>query len=141
MSDSDFDAVTAASTRWMQAWMDQDRATLDGFLGPDFALIISTVPTKPFERSDWLETAVTAYVCTRFGYEGVHCRHISDDVVAMSAIADFDATIGGIDRSGRYFVTDLWRRAAGSSHGWQITARYSSRPGEPDASVRALVER
>lgn len=59
----------------------------------------------------------------------------------MSAIADFDATIGGIDRSGRYFVTDLWRRAAGSAHGWQICVRYSSRPGEPGASVRALLER
>ena len=141
MSDADFDAVVAASTRWMQAWMDQDRATLDGFLGPDFALIVSPVPTKPFERSDWLKTAVTAYVCTRFAYEEVHCRRISSDLIAMSAIANFDATIGGIDRSGRYFVTDLWRRAAGSANGWQICVRYSSRPGEPDASVRALLER
>jgi hypothetical protein len=140
-SDADFGAVVAASTRWMQAWMDQDRATLDAFLGPDFALIVSTVPTAPFKRSDWLETAVTAYVCTRFAYEGVHCRRVSADLIAMSAIADFDATIGGIDRSGRYFVTDLWRRAPGSAHGWQIGVRYSSRPGEPDASVRALLDR
>lgn len=141
MSESDFDIVTAASNRWMQAWMDQDRPTLDAFLGPDFTLIVSTVPTKPLGRSDWLGTAVTAYVCTRFAYDGVHCRRISDDVIAMSAIADFDATIGGVDRSGRYFVTDLWRRARGSAHGWQIYARYSSRPGEPDASVRALLDR
>ena len=140
MSDADFDAVVAASTRWMQAWMEQDRATLDAFLGPDFALIVSTVPTKPFERSGWLETAVTAYICTRFAYEDVHCRRISGDLVAMSAIADFDATIGGVDRSGCYFVTDLWRRVAGSAHGWQVCARYSSRPGEADASVRALLE-
>ena len=140
MSNADFDAVVAASTRWMRAWMDQDRATLDGFLAPDFALIVSTMPNKAFERSDWLETAVTAYVCTHFAYEDVHCRSISSDLVAMSAIANFDATIDGIDRSGRYFVTDLWRRAAGA-HGWQICVRYSSRPGEPDASVRALLER
>jgi ketosteroid isomerase-like protein len=101
MGDADFDAATAAATHWMQAWMDQDRATLDAFLAPDFELIVSTVPTKPFRRSDWLETAVTAYVCTRFVYEDAHCRPISDDLVAISAIADFDATIGGIDRSGR----------------------------------------
>lgn len=141
MSEPDFDAVVAASTCWMRAWMDQDRATLDAFLGPDFALIVSTVPDKPLERFDWLEMAVTAYVCTRFEYEGVHCRHISSDVVAMSAIADFDAAIGGVDRSGRYFVTDLWRRAPSSEHGWQICARFSSRPGEADASVSALLER
>lgn len=141
MSDPDFDHVVAASTRWMQAWMDQDRTTLDAFLGPDFALIVSTVPTKPLERSDWLETAVTDYVCTRFAYEGIHCRRVSANVVAMSAIADFDATMSGIDRSGRYFVTDLWRRTAGSAQEWQICVRYSSRPGEPDASVRALLDR
>jgi hypothetical protein len=141
MNDGDFDAVVAASTRWMQAWMDQDRETLDAFLGPDFVLVVSTVPDRPMERTDWLETAVTAYVCTRFAYDGVGCRRISGDVVAMSAIADFDATIGGIDRSGRYFLTDLWRRAPDSPHGWTVHARYSSRPGEPDASVRALLDR
>jgi hypothetical protein len=141
VSNSEFDAVVAASTRWMQAWMDQDRTTLDALLGPDFALIVSTVPEKPFVRSDWLETAVTAYVCTRFAYEGIHCRRASADMVAMSAIANFDATIGGIDRSGRYFVTDLWRSVPDSPYGWQICVRYSSRPGDPDASVRALLER
>ena len=141
MSTAEFDAVIAASTSWMQAWMDQDRAVLNSFLAPDFALIVSTVPTRPFERSDWLETAVTAYVCTRFAYEEVHCRRVFDGLIAMSAIANFDATIGGFDRSGRYFVTDLWRRTVGSTQGWQICARYSSRPGEPDASVRALLER
>jgi hypothetical protein len=46
MSDVDFDAVIAASTRWMRAWMDQDRGRLDAFLGPNFALVVSTVPTK-----------------------------------------------------------------------------------------------
>lgn len=141
MTDPEFDVVVTASTRWMQAWMDQDRATLDGFLAPDFALIVSTVPTKPFGRRDWLETAVKAYVCTRFAYNGVHCRRVSDDLISMSAIADFDAAIDGIDRSGRYFVTDLWQRTSSSGHGWQVCARYSSRPGDLDASARALLKR
>lgn len=43
----------------------------------------------------------------------------------MSAIADFDATMAGIDRSGRYFVTDLWRR---TDLGRQVCARYSRGP-------------
>ena len=141
MNDPDFDAVIAASNRWMRAWMEQDGATLDGLLGADFALIVSAMPDKPMERPDWLATAVTAYVCTRFAYDSVRCRHISGDVVAMSAIADFDAAIDGIDRSGRYFVTDLWRRAPDRPHGWTVHARYSSRAGEPDASVRALLDR
>ena len=135
-NDEDFAAVQRLSRQWMDAWMAQDRATLDCFLAPDFALIVSSVPTHPLERSNWLEIAVDAYVCTRFDYSGIHCRRISADLVAMSAIADFDATMAGIDRSGRYFVTDLWRR---TGSGWQVCARYSSRPGEADASVKALL--
>jgi hypothetical protein len=137
MSDADFDEVLDTSRRWMQAWMDQDREVLDSILAPDYALVISTIPTVPFERPAWLETAVGAYVCTRFVYDGVHMRRVADDLIIMSAIADFDATIGGIDRSGRYWVTDVWRR---SDDGWKICARYSYRPGGPDASVRALAE-
>lgn len=135
--DNDFDAVRAVSERWMQAWLEQDRATLDALLAPDYALIVSTSPTQPFPRAAWLDTAVGDYVCTRFTYDDVSLRRIGDDVIAMSAIADFDATIAGVDRSGRYFVTDLWRRTGG---GWQVAARYSSRPGEVDASVRAMIE-
>ena len=135
-NEEDFDTVERLSRQWMDAWVAQDRAKLERFLAPDYALIVSTVPTHPLERSNWLETAVDAYVCTRFEYDGIHCRRISKDLVAMSAVADFDATMAGIDRSGRYFVTDLWRRA---DTGWQVCARFSSRPGEADANVRALL--
>jgi hypothetical protein len=129
------------STRWMRAWMDQDRATLEPFLAPDYALIISTVPTHRFDRANWLDTAVGPYVCTRFAYDGVQVRELGAGIAIMSAVADFDATMAGIDRSGRYFVVDVWRRVEGSPHGWQVSARYSSRPGQADASVKAMVER
>ena len=135
--DSDFDEVLATSKRWMKAWMDQDRATLESILAPDYELVVSTIPTAPFHRQSWLETAIGPYVCTRFEYDGVHMHRLGDEIVVMSAIADFDATIGGIDRSGRYWVTDAWRRAGDR---WLVCVRYSGRPGEPDASVRALAE-
>ena len=131
-----FVAVQRVPRQGMEEWMGQDRTALDRFLAPDYAMIVSTVHTHPLERCNWLGIAVDAYVCTRFEYEGIHGRRISADLVAMSAIADFDATMAGIDRSGRYFVTDLWRR---TDSGWQVCARYSSRPGEADASVRALL--
>ena len=137
-NDEDFMAVQRLSKQWMDAWIAQDRDTLDGFLAPDYALIVSAVPTYPFERANWLDTAVDAYVCTRLEYDGIHCRHISADLVVMSAIADFDATMAGIDRSGRYFVTDLWRR---TESGWQVCARYSSRPGEVGPSTQALLSK
>lgn len=132
----DFADVELQSRQWMKAWMGQDRAALEPFMADDFALIVSTVPDLSFERENWLQTAVTAYVCTRFAYENVQLRRVGDDMIAMSSIADFDATMAGVDRSGRYFVTDLWRR---ENEAWKICARYSSRPGEVDDSVRAII--
>jgi uncharacterized protein DUF4440 len=132
--------IEQLSNAWMQSWIDQDRAALEEFLAPDYALVISSVPLHVFVRANWLETAVGPYVCTRFSYDAVQVRDLGNGTAVMSAIADFDATMDGIDRSGRYFVTDIWRHAANGLHAWQVCARFSSRPGDADASVRAMTQ-
>lgn len=135
-TDSDFAAVRATSDRWMRAWVDQDLAALDGFLAPDYTLIIGNAATARVSRAEWL-AMIPRYVCTRFAYHEVQCRAL-DDLVLMSAIADFDASVDGVDRSGRFFVTDAWRRAGA---GWQVAARYSTR-AEParDASLERMFD-
>lgn len=119
---ADFAAVRATSERWMRAWVDQDLGRLDAFLAPDFALIIGNAPGACVSRGDWL-AMVPRYVCTRFAYHDVQCRAL-DDLVLMSAIAEQQASVDGADRSGRFFVTDAWRR---TGDGWQVAARYSTR--------------
>lgn len=133
--------IQELSKAWMQGWIDQDREVLEQFLAPDYALVVSSVPLHLFDRANWLETAVGPYVCTRLSYDGVQVRSLGNGIAVMSAVADFDATMAGIDRSGRYFVTDIWRRLSDSPHTWQVCARYSSSPGEADASVRAMTAR
>lgn len=134
LTPADFAAVRAASERWMRAWVDQDVAALDAFLAPDFTLIIGNAPAACVSRAEWL-AMIPRYVCTRFAYHEVQCRAL-DDLVMMSAIADFDATVDDADRSGRFFVTDAWRR---TGEGWQVAARYSTR-AEPagEASLERM---
>lgn len=130
----DFAAVRAASERWMRAWVEQDIGRLDAALAPDFTLIIGNAPAACVPRADWL-AMVPRYVCTRFAYHDVQCRAL-DDLVVMSAIADFDAAVDGADRSGRFFVTDAWRR---TGDGWQVAARYSTRAEPaPEASLQRM---
>ena len=136
MSDASFDLVVQTSKRWMQAWMDQDRAKLEDMLTDDYSLIIASAPGERFERPQWLEIAVGPYRCTRFSYEDVQVREVAPDVLAMSAIADFDATMNGVERSGRFFVTDLWRREDGR---WKVCARFSSPLQDDAASIREMV--
>jgi ketosteroid isomerase-like protein len=122
------------SSQWMQAWMDQDRAALEVLLAPDYSLIVSSLPDQRFDRKTWLDTAMGSYRCTKFGYRNVQVRDLGS-VAAFSAIADQVAQLGGTDRSGSYWVTDIWRNG---EDGWQVCARYSSRPEEQALSTEAL---
>lgn len=134
---SEFAAVRAASDRWMRAWVDQDVAVLETSLAPDFTLIIGNAPGNIVTRAQWL-AMIPRYVCTRFAYRDVQLRTL-DALVLMSAIADFDASVDRVDRSGAFFVTDAWRRAADGA--WQVAARYSTRaqPG-PEPSIARMFE-
>jgi hypothetical protein len=108
---ADFATVRTASERWMRAWVDQDLAALDGFLAPDFTLVIGNAPGACVSHGEWL-AMVPRYVCTRFAYHDVQLRAL-DDLVVMSAISEQQASVDGVGRSGRFFVTDAWRRAGG----------------------------
>jgi hypothetical protein len=135
-SSKDFDDILSASERWMRAWRDQNAKTLESLLAPDYSLVVASAPHFAFDRSSWIELATGSYVCTRFAYEHVQFHRLSDEIVAMSAIADFDASLGKEDRSGRFFVTDLWRKTPA---GWQVCARYSSPPSEIDRTVTLMI--
>lgn len=132
----DFDEILSASERWMGAWQDQDRSELEELLAPDFALVVASAPHYSVERDSWIELAVGPYVCTRFSYEHVQFHQLSAEIVAMSAVANQDAALGKEDRSGRFFVTDLWRRTGTI---WQVCARYSSPPTERDRTITYMV--
>lgn len=122
------------STQWMRAWMGGDRAALEAMLAPDYALIVSAMPTRPMDRRTWLDTC-ERYRCTAFAYDQVQVRDLGG-LAAMSALATQTASLDGVDRSGRFWLTDLWR--PGGPNGWQVCARYSSWPEVSGASSAAL---
>jgi ketosteroid isomerase-like protein len=126
--------ITELSTRWMRAWMDNDRATLEAMLAPDYALIVSSLPGRRMDRATWLATC-ERYRCTAFAYRDVQVRDLGG-LAAMSAIADQSASLDGVDRSGSFWLTDLWR--PGGANGWQVCARYSGAPEPTGASAAAL---
>jgi ketosteroid isomerase-like protein len=57
------------------------------------------------------------------------------DLAIASFIADLAARVRGAERSGKYFITDVWRHRDGA---WRVVGRYSSRPEEASSSTRAL---
>ncbi|RST31318.1 nuclear transport factor 2 family protein [Sphingomonas ginkgonis] len=117
--------IEAVAIEWMQAWVRSDAATLEKFLAPDFALIVSATPNHRLERTNWLNTACTRYRASEFRYRDVQVRDLGDGIAAMSSIAEFKAEIDGDPRTGPLFLVDVWRRMEGC---WRVCTRYSSAP-------------
>jgi hypothetical protein len=135
---TDIAAIIAdRSNRWMQAWVEQDRATLEDSLASDFALIVSANPTQLFPRDRWLATC-DVYLCSSFAYRDVAVRELAGGLAVMSSIADQQASLNGVDRSGAFFLTDVWRLEGDGQ--WRVCARYSSHPEPSGASARAVGE-
>lgn len=127
--------IEERSTHWMQAWVAQDRATLEDSLAHDYALIVSAMPGRQMDRALWLATCDT-YRCTAFRYRDVQVRELAPGLAVMSAIAEQQAAMNGVDRSGAFFLTDVWRREPDGA--WRVCARYSSHPEPVTASSETL---
>lgn len=117
----------------MAAWVAGDRSALEEILAPEFALIVSGRPRELFPRDAWLQAALGGYTATAFRYRDMQVR-VFTDVAVVSSIGEQQATAFGQDRSGTFFLTDVWCRRNGT---WQVIARYSSHP-EPASSAASL---
>ena len=126
------------SNRWMQAWRECDRATLDAILAPDFELVSSALPACRFDRQTWLTAALGPYRCRVFRYRDVQVRDLGGGYALMSAVGGQIAEVAGVDRSGAFFLTDVWRGTAAGN--WQVCARHTSHP-EPAGEAAAVLAR
>lgn len=133
---ADADALAGLQSAWMQAWIDRDRPTLEAILDEDFVLTVSANPSAPVTRSRWL-AATETYLATDFSYDWMHVR-LFGDMAVVASTATQTASVGGQDRSGTFFLTDVWRKTDGR---WRVAARHSSRPETGSDSSEKLLER
>ena len=132
--EADVRQLQSLSVEWMEAWKAGDIARLEAILAPEFALVVSAALSKALPRSEWLRLAVGGYVCRSFRYKQQHVRVLGEYAVVAS-VFEQEASVKGQDRSGEFFLTDIWRRHSGS---WQVVARYSSKPEPVSTSSSAV---
>lgn len=119
---------------WMEAWRQLDATTLENILADDFVFTLSTDPARPYSRADWMRLALGSYTCETFAYENMAVRLLDTYAVVCSHLVQ-QASIGDTDRSGRFLLTDIWRR---DGETWKVISRYSSYPEPASASTEAL---
>lgn len=98
----------------MDAWIAHDRAALERFMAPDYALVGAAFAGRAMERARWLEVAIGSYVAQSCTFADPLVRLVSAGsprVAAMDAVWTQVAHNGERDLSGRYWITDVWREA------------------------------
>lgn len=118
---------------WADALIRQDTTRLQRLLAPEFALVASANAEQPMFRRDWF-ALLPRYRTQALTIDRLTVRVLRDVAIA-SFVTDLRATVAGVDRSNRLFVTDVWRNG---SAGWQVVARYSSTPEPARAATTEL---
>lgn len=108
----------------------RDHRSLDErFLDGNYALRISDDPARKISRKDWLAT-LDVYIVKSWQMRDFELREFGD--VAITSLVLFqEAEVRGVDRSGDFFLTDVWVQNTPGAHrleaaNWRIAARYSS---------------
>lgn len=115
--------------RWMRAWVGRDSRTLKALTSRKFRLLIGSEPCVILDAASLMEAASSRFICTsyRFG-DSIYARHLGSVAVFATHI-DLQTTLDGRDWSGRFWITDLWRKTR-VRRNWQMVERVLSRPEE-----------
>ncbi len=107
---------------WMDAWVRDDRVTLEAILAPEFTLA-SARTNRLVDRAGWLALLDTVKG-ESFTYDEVRVDLFGDAAVVHSRSTQ-SARVGDQRWDGAFVLTDVWIRRDGR---WQVVARHSSTP-------------
>jgi hypothetical protein len=131
----DIDPALTESLRQLEqqfgeASMHGDTQVVDRLMGADFTLRVGDAPERSVLRvlrEDLRPYPTRAYKIESFEERHHAARKLTNDLAVMSLLLSQKATFDGRDRSGDFYVVDIWRKTA---RNWQIIARYSTPLGK-----------
>lgn len=124
--------LIALERAWASAMQTRDLTQLNNLVTDDFFVTIAVqgMPLQVTPRERWL-SVMPSYEIQEMTFDDIRAS-VYGDVGIVSLIWTQRALINGSERSGTFFITDIWRNTA---TGWRVAERHSSRP-EPANSAR-----
>lgn len=107
--------------RWQKAIEDRDVEAARSCLADDYALQLVQPVRAAIGRAQWL-AALPDYVVSSYQVED-QVVDIDGDLAVVLHRARMQATVSGVDRSGIFVITDVWRRDGGA---WKVWRRHST---------------
>ena len=120
--------IVELEKQWSEAIQRRDADQMSRFLADSYFLAIGVqdLPVQIVPRERWLE-ALRFYEIESLTIDDIRVQVYSNVAVVLMLWTQ-RATVGGQDRSGQFFITDVW---VNQDEGWRVTERHSSRPEQP----------
>jgi len=100
-------------------------AGLSPLLAEDFAFRTARSGGATIGRAEYLQQRLNDHSLRSFRVRRMDVRQFRD-VAIVNFLYYQEATSGGKDLSGDFFITDVWQK---TDAGWKLSARYSAGPG------------
>jgi len=110
-----------AMTEFQRCIVERDADAAAEVLDADYALVLVQPVAAVVPRDRWLAT-LPDYVVHSYDVQE-RLIDVDGDVAAVLHRAHMQATVGGVDRSGIFVVSDIWRRRDGQ---WRVWKRHST---------------
>lgn len=128
--------IETMENRWMRAWVQRDLKALKGLTARDFTLLVGSKPPVVLDSRSWLEAAPSRWLATSFRFGDMYASDVGG-LALFTAQLELKSTVDGTDWSGRFWVTDLWRKGRVRRR-WRLAGRVISRT-EEDAKVPGAI--
>ena len=110
-----------AMTEFQRCIAERDVEAAAVVLDADYALVLVQPVAAVVPKDRWLAT-LPDYLVHSYDVQEQFID-VDGDVATVLHRAKMHATVGGVDRSGVFIVTDIWRRRDGQ---WRIWKRHST---------------
>ena len=119
---------------WANAMRTRNLEELNRLVTDDFFVTIAVqgMPIQTTQRERWL-TSMPNYDIREMQFDDIRAV-VYGDVAVATLIWTQRAFVNGNERSGTFFITDIWRKIGDD---WRVAERHSSRP-EPAAAARPV---
>ena len=128
--------IETMENRYMRAWVQGDSKALRSLTARGFILLMGSKPPMILDSRSFIEAAAERWRVSSYRFGDIYVREVGGLGLFASQI-EVKATMDGGDWSGRYWVTDLWKKGR-IRRGWRLAQRVVSRV-EDDKQVAAAI--
>ncbi len=124
--------------RFMRAWMRRELGEIRRLASRDFMMIAAAEPPQLLDRPSFVEAVAGPLSCDGFRFHEV-CVRKHGRFAWFTCRADLELRIGGRDWSGKFWISDLWKKGR-IKRNWNIIERSLARTDKNEAISGAIRE-